>query len=676
MTCLTTDYYSYSYFDKRFGQSKAIMWMTPIEGPDTDIVSVLRRSIVHTPWSWSSRNFIHDDTVHIYNHVTIPTNEIVRDFAQSKSSKENCLQQGVLMFMTTAFSRLTDTDVNEMFMTKTIPELSLVTLSLSRLKTSSEYACGLVQHRGWGTELVPQHIAELYNKQMILWEQVSRRSSLSALSLASTTPSFIVKSSTPQVRRYTKYMNGMGQFPMREWPIPFEFRSISKEEKEKENNKKSSPTKPAGSRLVSAKPSTTLDKSLQSYKTKVDIGEDTKKDLARSRKDFLIRHHLERTTGAGDGALLTSPIREKLEPVVPCPKTEDLPRSPKKASPKNSPRSARSQSVGPGLIENRSPKRQMRTPLSAHVPHANKEELQNGPLHTERRPRPRYELRFIECFLSLARFYSSSINSMATRAFSTAHNGVVTSEFTSAIVHLLGWVAERLVWAGGVHWPDSPREHVRYVTLHCLQHSAFSHLHFYTYLATNAPSRLKGSSSGPPTLSHQSLPKSKVLPGSALQGAKLRGERTQIGNIQDDSVGTIKKVKLIKSIQGVSMLVVDSRQQTAHLCRWLSPFTIILSQDVGGMRKSPTHNTMHLLALASANIKSSVGLCGVLYVLPTTQVHKILLLMSHGATNCRRRPQTQQFKLEEFNAEVFIYVFNRDEQETIRYLHSMKPKLE
>nr|CAD7459760.1 unnamed protein product [Timema tahoe] len=97
-------------------------------------------------------------------------------------------------------------------------------------------------HRGWGTELVPQHIAELYSKQMILWEQVSRRSSLSALSLASTTP-----------------------------------RSISKEEKEKENNKKSSPTKPAGSRLVSAKPSTTLDKSLQSHKTKTRVGRGRKK---------------------------------------------------------------------------------------------------------------------------------------------------------------------------------------------------------------------------------------------------------------------------------------------------------------------------------------------------------------------------------------------------------------
>nr|CAD7438816.1 unnamed protein product [Timema bartmani] len=502
-------------------------------------------------------------------------------------------------------------------------------------------------HRGWGTELVPQHIAELYSKQMILWEQVSRRSSLSALSLASTTP-----------------------------------RSISKEEKEKENNKKSSPTKPAGSRLVSAKPSTTLDKSLQSHKTKkffekhlilcieshtpssltsileavlnfghhhtppclvdkrgrkkvgesvpatlvtveqkdapatsvaveheevlrwgvlsesiglllvgvghpitthnrrpwcgnphqvprhapqrpvlyardlnlvlpdivpvfsdhlpnhmdfaapvglvyrvprdlpslpqpiflpdvpedrigqgslwhplrtVDIGEDTKKDLARSRKDFLIRHHLERTTGAGDGALLTSPIREKLEPVVPRPKTEDLPRSPKKASPKNSPRSARSQSVGPGLIENRSPKRQMRTPLSAHVPHANKEELQNGPLHTERRPRPsksRYNKNKGRADIFVQNNSFKGVNpviqpnriTLAAEHNQCSQYGCPLSGFRGGPnrsrtmgSRLLGWVAERLVWAGGVHWPDSPREHVRYVTLHCLQHSACSH---------------------------------------------------------------------------------------------------------------------------------------------------------------------------------------------------------
>jgi len=47
------------------------------------------------------------------------------------------------------------------------------------------------QHRGWGTELVPEHLAELYGKQVILWEQVSRRSSLSALSLASASPRLV-----------------------------------------------------------------------------------------------------------------------------------------------------------------------------------------------------------------------------------------------------------------------------------------------------------------------------------------------------------------------------------------------------------------------------------------------------------------------------------------------------
>ncbi len=45
----------------------------------------------------------------------------------------------------------------------------------------------MFQHRGWGTELVPQHLAEVYNKQIALWEHVSRRSSLSALTLATTT---------------------------------------------------------------------------------------------------------------------------------------------------------------------------------------------------------------------------------------------------------------------------------------------------------------------------------------------------------------------------------------------------------------------------------------------------------------------------------------------------------
>ncbi|XP_038219340.1 serine/arginine repetitive matrix protein 1 [Zerene cesonia] len=45
---------------------------------------------------------------------------------------------------------------------------------------------GEYKYRGWGTELAPDHITQLYNKQIELWYQVSRRSSLSALSLAST----------------------------------------------------------------------------------------------------------------------------------------------------------------------------------------------------------------------------------------------------------------------------------------------------------------------------------------------------------------------------------------------------------------------------------------------------------------------------------------------------------
>ncbi|XP_041984288.1 uncharacterized protein LOC121736877 isoform X2 [Aricia agestis] len=45
---------------------------------------------------------------------------------------------------------------------------------------------GEYKYRGWGTELAPEHITQLYNKQIELWYQVSRRSSLSALALAST----------------------------------------------------------------------------------------------------------------------------------------------------------------------------------------------------------------------------------------------------------------------------------------------------------------------------------------------------------------------------------------------------------------------------------------------------------------------------------------------------------
>ncbi|KAH9628912.1 hypothetical protein HF086_006281 [Spodoptera exigua] len=50
---------------------------------------------------------------------------------------------------------------------------------------ASERMLGM-RYRGWGTEMAPEHITQLYNKQIELWYQVSRRSSLSALSLAST----------------------------------------------------------------------------------------------------------------------------------------------------------------------------------------------------------------------------------------------------------------------------------------------------------------------------------------------------------------------------------------------------------------------------------------------------------------------------------------------------------
>ncbi|XP_059490652.1 nuclear protein MDM1 isoform X3 [Neocloeon triangulifer] len=204
---------------------------------------------------------------------------------------------------------------------------------------------GEYKHRGWGTELVPEHLVDLYGKQVVLWEQVSRRSSLSALSLASATP-----------------------------------RSISKEEKEKENCKKSSPTK--GLTRFPGR----ADRVDGVARNQVDKGCEDKRDSARSRKEFLVRHHLERTTGAEDGALLVSPTREKLEPAMPRRKEEDSSnKSPSKSSPKSSPRSARSQSVGPLVSENRSPKRQPRTPVSTSSA-ASTAPKASAP--TERRPRP------------------------------------------------------------------------------------------------------------------------------------------------------------------------------------------------------------------------------------------------------------------------------------------------
>jgi Nuclear protein MDM1 len=163
----------------------------------------------------------------------------------------------------------------------------------------------------------------LQNKQAELWDQVSRRSSLSALSLASS------------------------------------IRPITKEDKERENKNKSSPTKPSGRRIPGSA-------------RLIDNRTITDGNLYGRLKRETIRHHLERTTGPGitsipsdrpkvhfdhetfadveEGALLPSPTREKLMPVLPRSKTGSPQRgspqktissrhgSPMKGSPQKSPK--------------------------------------------------------------------------------------------------------------------------------------------------------------------------------------------------------------------------------------------------------------------------------------------------------------------------------------------------
>jgi nuclear protein MDM1 len=46
----------------------------------------------------------------------------------------------------------------------------------------------LMKFRGLGGELLPEHMVDLYAKQFDVWDQVSRRSSLSALALAAVSP--------------------------------------------------------------------------------------------------------------------------------------------------------------------------------------------------------------------------------------------------------------------------------------------------------------------------------------------------------------------------------------------------------------------------------------------------------------------------------------------------------
>lgn len=103
-----------------------------------------------------------------------------------------------------------------------------------------------MQNRGWGTEINP----DLYKKQKDLWDQVSRRSSLSALSLASAV-----------------------------------HKPITKEEKEAANNKKSSPIKNVSAKNVSQ--INFIDNKLIH-------------DGAIASRALYIRHHLGRTTGLGE----------------------------------------------------------------------------------------------------------------------------------------------------------------------------------------------------------------------------------------------------------------------------------------------------------------------------------------------------------------------------------------
>ncbi|XP_076635799.1 uncharacterized protein LOC143348927 isoform X13 [Colletes latitarsis] len=140
------------------------------------------------------------------------------------------------------------------------------------------------------------------------------------------------------------------------------FRSVTKEEKEKENTRKVAPITMTMTMPPAGRPSSVQARPMHGL-LQDDAKADTERAIARARKDFLIRHHLDRTTGVGDGALLPSPTREKLEPVIPR-RREDTKEhreevQPKtKSSPKNSPRTGRSQSLGPCVTERRSPKRQ------------------------------------------------------------------------------------------------------------------------------------------------------------------------------------------------------------------------------------------------------------------------------------------------------------------------------
>ncbi|XP_042210877.1 titin-like isoform X5 [Homarus americanus] len=222
-----------------------------------------------------------------------------------------------------------------------------------------------VQHRGWGVETASERLAEIYSKQAELWEQVSRRSSLQALSLASASPS----------------------------------RPISKAEKEIENSRRSSPIKHV-SKSSRERPSTAPPKPKPAA---VHTQKPSDKTDGKTSKESTPRHHYERTTGTTEeGLLITSPSRDKLEPFIPDdwssrrssrrtpPITSPMKDGPSRRRSNRASSAARppptkdcrssvggrSVSVGP---ENRSPKRTSRPPSTHATAPATK---------PERRPRP------------------------------------------------------------------------------------------------------------------------------------------------------------------------------------------------------------------------------------------------------------------------------------------------
>ncbi|XP_076053136.1 uncharacterized protein LOC143032368 isoform X14 [Oratosquilla oratoria] len=157
-----------------------------------------------------------------------------------------------------------------------------------------------VQYRGWGVETASERLTEIYNKQAELWEQVSRRSSLQALSLAAATP-----------------------------------RPITKEEKDQENSRRSSPLKHSAAATSKDRPATAPPKPKPAAPP-AHSQKSTDKPDGKTSKESTPRHHYDRTTGVGAGRSISvgaenrSPKRTSRPPsthqTTPSTKAERRPR--------------------------------------------------------------------------------------------------------------------------------------------------------------------------------------------------------------------------------------------------------------------------------------------------------------------------------------------------------------